>query len=285
MGPGPTTSRRGANGGGATTCIALLGIAIGHVVCPEPNIRPETDPITLKAFVALSKLIQAPVGDTTNRPEIKAVGGFYFLWAMERIAVLYDVRKLGKKDWYQWGAEILLCHQRGNGSWDSDGGYPGQTPVLNTCFALLFLRRANLTPDLSKQLVLDTTALTAKVDETIAPKPAPPPPSPKVEAPPEIAIAPPPHIAKPKLPPSPPPQPTPPPEPAEDPPPPPAKTPWLLIVIGVIFGGGAGGGLAFLVVRRMRKDQEEDEEKPRKKKGKKKAKVAAEKLANRQRED
>jgi hypothetical protein len=28
------------------------------------------------------------------------------MWAMERIAVLYDLRKLNKKDWYQWGAEI-----------------------------------------------------------------------------------------------------------------------------------------------------------------------------------
>jgi len=262
---------KGADGGGSTTCVALLGVAIGHVVAPEPDIRPETDPITIKAFVALSKMVGEPVNDTANRPTIKDVGGLYYLWSMERIAVLFDVKTLGKKDWYLWGAEILLCHQAGNGSWDTEGGYHGQTPVLNTCFALLFLRRANLTPDLSKKLLLDPKVLTAKVDTIVAPPP-PPPPSPKVETPsPTIEIAPPPHTVEPKPTPTvtpPAPKPTPPSEPEATRPA--KKTPWLPIVIAMFLAGAAGGGLAFFIVKR-RKKKEEEGANTKKKKGKKKA--------------
>jgi hypothetical protein len=261
----------GGQGGGATTSIALLGIAIGHVVDPPQGVKPEADPVVLNALVALSGMVGEPVGDTQNRPEIKQVGGLYYLWAMERVAVLYDIQKLGKKDWHLWGAEILICHQRGDGSWDLDGGYHGQHPVLNTCFALLFLKRANLTPDLSKRLLVNTSALTKKVDEKVSPKLPPPP---KVETP-EIAIAPPPHEVLPK------PQPVaqvaapaPPPEPAPEPPPA-KKSPVLWIVLGVLLVGSLGGGLAFLAVKRKNKDEDEDEDEKLKKKGKKKAKVKA----------
>ena len=160
QGPGGTWAydfaRTGADGGNAITCIALLGVAIGHVVAPDPGVKPETDPVIINAFTALSRTIGAPVGDIKDRPTVKEVGGLYFLWAMERIAVLYDLQKLDKKDWYLWGAEILVCNQSGNGSWGEDGGFPGQSPIVNTCLALLFLKRANLTPDLSKKLLVNT---------------------------------------------------------------------------------------------------------------------------------
>jgi hypothetical protein len=283
QGPGGTWAynfiRTGADGGGPHTCIALLGVAIGHVVAPEPDVKPETDPVIVSAFVALSKTIGAPVGDTKNRPTVKDAGGLYFLWAMERIAVLYDLQKLGKKDWYQWGAEILVCHQLGDGSWGDDGGFPGQAPVVNTCLALLFLRRANLTPDLSKRLVVNTAALTAKVDDKIAPKPEPPAPTQVVVAP-TIEIAPPPHTVelKPQ-----PPAPTPtvtPPAPAPEAPAPAKKGPWLWIVLGTLLAGAIGGGLAFLFLAKRRKDDDEDDDddddddEKKKKKGKKKAKAA-----------
>jgi hypothetical protein len=265
----------GAPGGGATTCIALLGIAIGHVVDPPAGVKPEADPVILKAFVALTGKVGEPVGSTRNRPTIKEAGGLYYLWTMERIAVLFDLQRLGKKDWYRWGAEILVCNQNGDGSWEQDGGFPGQSPIVNTCLALLFLRRANLTPDLGKQLVVDTSTLTAKVDEKVTPKPEPPPP-PKVETPPEIAVAPMPHTPAPKAAPTPvvtPPPPQPQPEapaaqPKDD------SSPWLWVVLGVVLLAAAGGGLFFLIAKRKKAEaagEGGDDEKP-KKKGKKKAK-------------
>jgi hypothetical protein len=268
--------RTGANGSNAMTCIALLGVAIGHVVAPEPNVKPETDTVIVNAFTALSKSIGAPTGDLTKRTTVKAIGGLYFLWAMERIAVLYDVRKLGSKDWYQWGAEILLSNQLGDGSWE-EGGFPGENKIVNTCLALMFLRRANLTPDLSKKLVVDPGTLLAKVDDKIAPKPEPPPPSPKVEEPKEEPKSPPPpKFEEPKQAPKPTPTTTPSAPTAQTEAatsaPPAKRTPWPLIILGMLVAGVAGGGLAFFVAKRMKKDDEDGE---KKKKGKKKAKAEA----------
>lgn len=199
--------RQGGGGSKSMTCVGLLGLAIGHVVNPEPDVKPEQDQRIIKGFRWLSRQIGAPVGHTEGRPSPKEVGGLYYLWAMERIAVLYDVANLDRKDWYLWGAEILLAHQARDGSWPSDGGYHGQHPVLNTAFALLFLTRANLTPDLSRRLVVDQTALVAKVDQ--------PPPSPREPQPP------PPRATEPEPQPEPAPQPRPEPRPAPQPSPPP----------------------------------------------------------------
>jgi hypothetical protein len=67
----------------------------------------------------------------------------YGLYAIERTG---DTRAIDAPrsnhglpaDWYRQGAAFLLSSQRDDGSWD-DGS---ETPVPNTCFALLFLTRA-----------------------------------------------------------------------------------------------------------------------------------------------
>jgi hypothetical protein len=64
---------------------------------------------------------------------------FYFLYGMERVGVLTLCRMLGKHDWYEEGANYLLGAQSGNGSWSVN---TGESPLVNTCFALLFLKRA-----------------------------------------------------------------------------------------------------------------------------------------------
>lgn len=248
---------KGGKGGGAPamTCVALLGLAIGHVVDPDVAVRPEQDPRVVNAFAWLSKQVGAPAGSTAGRPLVKDVGGLYYLWAMERVAVLYDVGRLDRKDWYLWGAEILLCHQKGEGHWD-EGGYHGQHPVLNTAFALLFLKRANLTPDLSRRLTIDTTALTTKVDETVTPQPTPVKPQPQPEPSPPKTEEPPPKITPkqpspdPSLPPKTTPTMEPPaPEPAPASPPRQSSSTWLWVVLALVLVAALGGGGFFLVKR------------------------------------
>jgi hypothetical protein len=84
---------------------------------------------------------------------VPRVGGadgrfYYFLWSLERVCVAYDVDKIGKTDWYDWGAAVLLANQNAGGGW-LNGMFPGPP---DTCFALLFLRRANLAQDLTRAL-------------------------------------------------------------------------------------------------------------------------------------
>jgi hypothetical protein len=62
----------------------------------------------------------------------------YWLYSLERAGLLTGVRRVGGKDWYFDGAMELLARQAENGSWDEPGG----VHTTETCFALLFLKRA-----------------------------------------------------------------------------------------------------------------------------------------------
>ncbi len=75
----------------------------------------------------------------------------YFLWSLERVGVIYGLETIGKHDWYTWGSDALVDSQNDNGSWAGQH-YPGGTEELSTCFALLFLSRANVARDLSMTL-------------------------------------------------------------------------------------------------------------------------------------
>jgi hypothetical protein len=171
------------------TCVGLLGLAVGHGFDQAAAGRAAQDPRILAGFVALSKNVGAPAGRTQGLP----MANLYFLWSVERVAVLYDLQTIGGKDWYRWGAEVLLANQGPHGNW-ADGGYHGASPVLDTSLALLFLKRANLAADLTRKLPFDPAALNdsiiGKLAEANRPKetkpdegkkkapPAPPPPGP-----------------------------------------------------------------------------------------------------------
>ncbi len=68
-------------------------------------------------------------------------GDIYLLWSIERVGVIYDVKQIppgkGGKDWYHWGSDIIVANQKSTGLWEDR--FPG---VPDTCFALLFLKRA-----------------------------------------------------------------------------------------------------------------------------------------------
>lgn len=148
------------------TCAGLLGLAIadGKVTESVHERKPSStkpardinkDGNIRRGLLALSTSIGKPVEQRGGRhagqgPSIPQIGGrtYYFLWSLERVAVALDLKTIGKKDWYAWGAEILLANQQADGSWQ---GYYADCGA-DTCFALLFLKRANLAPDLTAQL-------------------------------------------------------------------------------------------------------------------------------------
>ena len=121
-----------------------------------------------QGFKALSQDIGLPSGRMENLEQ----ANLYYLWSVERVGVLYNLSEIDGKDWYRWGAEILVANQTLLGDWER-GGYPGATPVSDTCLALLFLKRANLAKDLTAQLSARSADLKSPVDigpKTIAAK-------------------------------------------------------------------------------------------------------------------
>jgi hypothetical protein len=74
---------------------------------------------------------------------------YYYLYGLERALVIAGKRTVGERDWYRLGADHLLDAQHtadgdpDRGAWTPPGGHRGAvTPLLDTCFALLFLKRA-----------------------------------------------------------------------------------------------------------------------------------------------
>ena len=69
--------------------------------------------------------------------ESKRSGGggdhYYYLYGLERAGMLYGTEKFGNHNWYNEGANFLLSKQGADGKWGNR---------KNTCFAILFLRKA-----------------------------------------------------------------------------------------------------------------------------------------------
>ena len=67
-------------------------------------------------------------------PNSSKMWDYYYLYALERLGAFLETEEFGKNYWYPEGAKYLLGEQRPNGSW--------RETFDNTCFAILFLRRA-----------------------------------------------------------------------------------------------------------------------------------------------
>jgi hypothetical protein len=134
------------------TCVGLIGLAMGHGVNADVGKDKAKlgDPAIQKGLAALGQFIGVPSMDPIPLP---AMENLYFLWSVERVAMLYDLKTIGGKDWYGWGAQTLLPNQHADGSW-TGGKYHGSAAHTDTCFALLFLKRSNLVPDLTENLRL-----------------------------------------------------------------------------------------------------------------------------------
>jgi hypothetical protein len=64
----------------------------------------------------------------------------YYLYGLERAAILFGTEKIGDHFWYAEGAGALVDAQHEDGSWGKDTDWFNTT--WDTCFSVLFLRRA-----------------------------------------------------------------------------------------------------------------------------------------------
>ncbi len=76
----------------------------------------------------------------TSNPKGGNRNYYYYLYGLERAGVLSCCEKYGKHDWYNKGAEAILGSQLADGCWPDSNNFSG--PTANTCFAVLFLKRA-----------------------------------------------------------------------------------------------------------------------------------------------
>jgi hypothetical protein len=139
------------------TCTGLLGMALAMgadlQLQGQAAGQALTDPTVKKGMDYLSLSIgKMPVPMLVKGKKLgghlvgaDARGDLYYLWSVERVAVAYGLPKIGQKDWYRWGAGVIVASQFVDGSWRER--YPG---IPDTSFALLFLVRANPLRDIPR---------------------------------------------------------------------------------------------------------------------------------------
>jgi len=64
---------------------------------------------------------------------------YYYMYALERAAILFGTEQVGGHYWFARGLQSLLDAQRPDGGWKSSAG---GNELNDTCFAVLFLRKA-----------------------------------------------------------------------------------------------------------------------------------------------
>jgi hypothetical protein len=124
----------------AMTCAGLLGLALGEGVKAKPRDLTKDPQVQRGLAILAQAMVEPPPG---KRPNF-----IYFLFSMERTAVVYNLKKIGDHDWYAWGAQKLVETQQKDGWWSA--GF--SRDAADTCFALLFLKRANVAKDLTEIL-------------------------------------------------------------------------------------------------------------------------------------
>ena len=92
------------------------------------------------AWLAKNYSVTENKGPCQHNPDPKAFW-LYYMYALERAGILVGAEKIGGHDWYQEGAQEIVAAQQGNGSWKSSA-YVHNHPIPETCFAILFLKRA-----------------------------------------------------------------------------------------------------------------------------------------------
>lgn len=124
---------------GAMTAAGLAGV----VICQDElwssrRFTAEQRNRTRKSVRDAMAWLQDNFDVTRNPGQPQGGWHFYFLYGLERAGILARTRFIGTKDWYLEGATWLLSQQRPEGSWQAEH------LLLDTAFAVLFLKRSSL---------------------------------------------------------------------------------------------------------------------------------------------
>jgi hypothetical protein len=129
--------------------VAALAITREHLLRQKaltPELRAEIEPAMLSGIAWLGEHFDP----RTNPGPDGLCWHVYGLYGLERAGALSGMENFGRHDWYREGADVLLEMQQSGGGWHAaapDVRWAGFQPaVVQTCFALLFLKRGTRMP-------------------------------------------------------------------------------------------------------------------------------------------
>jgi hypothetical protein len=133
----------GDQGYGAMTCAGLTSLVIAESELAakkalDPRLRERVDLAKRRGLVWLQE--NYSVRGAPPSAGFWSMFHLYYLFSLERVGVLYGIRKIGGHDWYLEGAALLCRTQREDGLWVSYD----DIPCIDTAFALLFLKKATV---------------------------------------------------------------------------------------------------------------------------------------------
>ncbi len=148
--PGSTEGTTGSMTTAGVACLAIVKERLGEAGKLTPELARKIDAAMLDGIAWLSDVFTV-----TDNPVVPAGGApwhYYYLYGVERVGSLTGLVHVAKTDWYRAGAEHLLGAQEKDGGWRRAGAKAGamadenETEIAQTCFALLFLKRATTPP-------------------------------------------------------------------------------------------------------------------------------------------
>ncbi len=134
----------------ATHTMTTAGISMAAICNFYLKRELAEDPVLKDMLAWLEKPFQVAWSTSVfNPPFMNNPDGlschYYYLYGLERVCALTDSPRLGTHDWYAEGANWLLAQQKPDGSWKDPKAAPLVSQAeLDTCFAILFLRRATI---------------------------------------------------------------------------------------------------------------------------------------------
>lgn len=135
---GEAPSPGGRTAYGSMTAGAAGSLILYHYMLGEPWLKDDAVQKGLEWMRAHFSVTENP--GRADVPKDEYTWHYYYLYALERLGILFGTETMGAHDWYQEGATYLLKMQKEDGSWNAK---PGDGFILHdTCFAILFLRRA-----------------------------------------------------------------------------------------------------------------------------------------------
>lgn len=141
-----------ATGSMTTAGVAALAIVkerLAEAGKLTPDASRRLDAGMLDGLVWLAEVFTVEANPTF--PAGGAPWHLYYLYGLERVGSLTGFENVGKHDWYREGATFLLGAQHADGHWEGQKGTMNLTDeheseLVQTCFALLFLRRSTTPP-------------------------------------------------------------------------------------------------------------------------------------------